>query len=149
MPSFAKLITWNFVEAAKLGAVELVADALKKLGIRVILEKAPTNIQGVYNEIGQLATATNHRTKAKKLVQKMQDQIAKTLSTNALGVTVDYSDVIIAAGRISGVDSINISKFNVSGAVGRKSFIKALDNQTINPGNIFIEAVSRKDFRIT
>ena len=56
-----------------------VADALKKLGIRVILEKAPTNIQGVYNEIGQLATATNHRTKAKKLVQKMQDQIAKTL----------------------------------------------------------------------
>lgn len=56
-----------------------IADALKKLGIKVILEKAPTNIQGVYNEIGQLATATNHRTKAKKLVQQMQDQIAKTL----------------------------------------------------------------------
>ena len=56
-----------------------VAEALKKLGIKVILEKAPTNIQGVYNEIGQLATATNHRTKAKKLVQKMQDQISKTL----------------------------------------------------------------------
>lgn len=56
-----------------------VASALEKLGIKVIMEKAPTNIQGVYNEIGQLATATNHRTKAKKLVQKMQDQISKAI----------------------------------------------------------------------
>lgn len=56
-----------------------VADALKKLGIKVIMEKAPTNIQGVYNQIGQLANATNHRTKAKKLVRKMQDQISKVL----------------------------------------------------------------------
>jgi iron complex transport system substrate-binding protein len=56
-----------------------VAAALEKLGIKVIMEKAPTNIQGVYNEIGQLATATNHRTKAKKLVQKMQDQISKVI----------------------------------------------------------------------
>ena len=76
-------------------------------------------------------------------------EISKLLSTNALGPTIDYSDVISAGTRVSGVDSINISRFNVSGKSGRKSFIKALENQTINPGNIFLEAVSRKDFRIS
>lgn len=83
------------------------------------------------------------------IIQNVTNEISKILSTNLLGVTVDYSDIIIAAGRVSGVDSINISSFNVSGSTGRKSFIKALDNQTINPGNIFLEAISRKDFRIS
>lgn len=83
------------------------------------------------------------------IIQNVTNEISKVLSTNLLGVTVDYSDIIIAAGRVSGVDSINISSFNVSGSTGRKSFIKALDNQTINPGNIFLEAISRKDFRIS
>lgn len=56
-----------------------VKAALEKLGVKVIVEKAPTNIQGVYNEIAQLANATNHRKTAKKLVQKMQDKVAKAL----------------------------------------------------------------------
>ena len=83
------------------------------------------------------------------ILQNVSDEISKLLSTNALGPTIDYSDVISAGTRVSGVDSINISQFNVSGKSGRKSFIKALENQTINPGNIFLEAVSRKDFRIS
>jgi hypothetical protein len=66
-----------------------------------------------------------------------------------LGPTIDYSDVIAAVVGINGIDSVNISLFNVSGEVGRKSFIKALDNQTINPGTITLEAVSRKNFRIS
>jgi hypothetical protein len=98
---------------------------------------------------GQILVNEDQQNNADYIIQNVVDQISKILSTNSLGVTVDYSDIIIAAGRISGVDSINISKFNVSGSTGRKSFIKALDNQTINPGNIFLEAVSRKDFKIT
>ena len=66
-----------------------------------------------------------------------------------MGPTIDYSDVIAAVVGINGIDSVNISLFNVSGEVGRKSFIKALDNQTINPGTITLEAVSRKNFRIS
>jgi uncharacterized phage protein gp47/JayE len=83
------------------------------------------------------------------ITQNAADEISRVLSTNTLGSTVDYSDIISAVSRVSGVDSINISLFNVSGSTGRKSFIKALDNQTINPGNIFLEAVARKDFKIS
>ena len=82
-------------------------------------------------------------------MQDAADQISKMLSTIILGPTIDYSDIISAAAKVSGVDSVNISLFNVSGSTGRKSFIRALDNQTINPGNIFLEAISRKDFRIS
>ena len=46
------------------------------------------------------------------------------------------------------VDSVNISLFNESENTGRKAFIKALDNQTISPGTIIFEAISRNKFRI-
>ena len=98
---------------------------------------------------GQILINDNQIQNTDFIVQNAADEISKALSTNVLGATVDYSDIISAAARVSGVDSVNISLFNVSGTTGRKSFIRALDNQTINPGNIFLEAVSRKDFRIS
>jgi hypothetical protein len=98
---------------------------------------------------GQILINDNQLQNSDFIVQNAADEISKILSTNILGPTVDYSDIISAAARVSGVDSVNISLFNVSGSTGRKSFIRALDNQTINPGNIFLEAVSRKDFRIS
>jgi len=98
---------------------------------------------------GQILVNDNQLQNTDFIVQNAADQISKILSTNILGATVDYSDLISAAAKVSGVDSVNISLFNISGSTGRKSFIRALDNQTINPGNIFLEAVSRKDFRIS
>ena len=98
---------------------------------------------------GQILINDNQLQNADFIVQDAADQISKMLSTNILGPTIDYSDIISAAAKVSGVDSVNISLFNVSGSTGRKSFIRALDNQTINPGNIFLEAISRKDFRIS
>ena len=98
---------------------------------------------------GQILINDNQLQNTDFIVQNAADEISKALSSNALGITIDYSDIIMAAGKVSGVDSINISGFNVSGSTGRKSFIKALDNQTINPGTITLEAVARKDFRIS
>ena len=98
---------------------------------------------------GQILINDNQIQNTEFIVQNAADEISKALSTNILGPTVDYSDIISAVARVSGVDSVNISLFNISGSTGRKSFIRALDNQTINPGNIFLEAVSRKDFRIS
>jgi len=98
---------------------------------------------------GQILINDNQIQNTDFIVQNAADEISKALSTNILGPTVDYSDIISAAAKVSGVDSVNISLFNISGSTGRKSFIRALDNQTINPGNIFLEAVSRKDFRIS
>jgi len=98
---------------------------------------------------GQILINDNQIQNTDFIVQNAADEISKALSTNVLGATVDYSDIISAAARVSGVDSVNILLFNISETTGRKSFIRALDNQTINPGNIFLEAVSRKDFRIS
>ena len=83
------------------------------------------------------------------ILENASNAIASALSTNILGPTVDYADIISTVMGVDGVDSVNISLFNISGNNGRKSYIKALDNQTINPGNITLEAVSRKNFRLT
>lgn len=116
----------------------IAADVLVKEAAEILVDVS-----------GQILINDSQLQNADFIVQNAADEISKVLSTNALGVTVDYSDIIMAAGKVSGVDSINISGFNISGSTGRKSFIKALDNQTINPGTISLEAVARKDFRIS
>ena len=98
---------------------------------------------------GQILVTESQSQNTDFILQNASNEISKTLSTNALGGIIDYSDIISAVSRVDGVDSINISLFNTSGNIGRKSFIKALDNQTINPGNIFLEAIARKDFKIS
>jgi len=98
---------------------------------------------------GQILINDNQSQNTNFIIQNAADEISRLLSTGSLGATIDYSDIISVVSRVSGVDSVNISLFNISGNTGRKSFIRALDNQTINPGNIFLEAVTRKDFRIS
>jgi hypothetical protein len=98
---------------------------------------------------GQILISDNQIQNTDFILQNATDEISNLLSTNSLGSTIDYSDIISVVSRVSGVDSVNISLFNISGNTGRKSFIRALDNQTINPGNIFLEAVMRKDFKIS
>lgn len=98
---------------------------------------------------GQILINDNQTQNTDFILQNATDEISKLLSTNSLGPTVDYSDIISVVSRVSGVDSVNISLFNISGNTGRKSFIRALDNQTINPGNIFLEAITRKDFKLS
>jgi phage-related baseplate assembly protein len=83
------------------------------------------------------------------IIENAQNAIANLLNTATLGSIIDYSDVISVATGVTGVDSINISLFNETGSVGRRSFIKALDNQNITAGTISLRSVSRKDFRIT
>lgn len=83
------------------------------------------------------------------MVQNVSNAIANLLNSGTLGSTIDYSDIINAATSVPGVDSFNLSLFNESGKPGRRSSIKALDNQSIIAGEILITPVSRKDFRIT
>lgn len=121
-------------------------ESVRPIAADVLIKEAAEILVDV---TGQILINDNQIQNTDFIIQNAADEISKILSTNSLGPTIDYSDIITAVGRASGVDSINISGFNVSGSTGRKSFIRALDNQTINPGNIFLEAVSRKDFRIS
>lgn len=82
------------------------------------------------------------------VLENVINQINTLLNTNTLSPIIDYSDVISVATTVEGVDSVNINKFCLSGETGKRSYIKALDNQTISPGVINIEIVSRKNFRI-
>lgn len=85
---------------------------------------------------------------ADRITDAVINAVTNLLSTARLGPTIDYSDIVSVAAAQNGVDSVNISMFNESGKTGRKAFIKALDNQTISPGDIVFEAVSRSKFRI-
>lgn len=84
-----------------------------------------------------------------QIVENVVSAVVNLLNTGTLGSIIDYSDIINVATSVTGVDSINISLFNETEMTGRKTFIKALDNQTISAGNVTFESVSRQDFRIT
>jgi hypothetical protein len=84
-----------------------------------------------------------------QIIENVVSAVVNLLNTGTLGSIIDYSDIINVATSVTGVDSINISLFNETEMTGRKTFIKALDNQTISAGNVTFESVSRQDFRIT
>jgi uncharacterized phage protein gp47/JayE len=83
------------------------------------------------------------------VLENVSNAVVNLLNSSTLGSTVDYSDIINAATSVTGVDSVNISLFNESGETGRRSFVKALDNQSIAAGEVSFVSIARKDFRIT
>ena len=98
---------------------------------------------------GQILVNEDSVNNSATTIENVSSQITNLLNTSRLGSTVDYSDIVSAATSVNGVDSINISKFNVSGESGKKSFIKSLDNQTISAGTILFKSVTRENFRLT
>jgi hypothetical protein len=98
---------------------------------------------------GEILINENVNTSSNTILENVSNAVVNLLNSGSLGGTVDYSDVISVAAAIPGVDSINISLFNYSGEIGRRTFIKALDNQAISAGNVSFRAVSRQNFRIS
>jgi cobalamin transport system substrate-binding protein len=56
-----------------------VVEGLRKLGIRVLLQPAATNLAGTYAEIRQLGSVTGHPRNAAALVKRMQKSITKII----------------------------------------------------------------------
>lgn len=98
---------------------------------------------------GEILVNSNAESSSDTILEDVTNAVTNLLNTSTLGSIIDYSDVISVATAVNGVDSINISLFNETGEVGRRSFIKALDNQHITAGIVTFEAVSRQNFRIT
>jgi cobalamin transport system substrate-binding protein len=59
-----------------------VVDGLKRLGIRTLLQPAPTNLAGAYAEIRQLGNVTGHATKAAAVVKRMKSRIARIVKSS-------------------------------------------------------------------
>ncbi len=53
-----------------------VIEGLKRLGIRVVLQAAPKELNGAYGEIRQLGALTGHKKNAARLVARMKARIA-------------------------------------------------------------------------
>jgi iron complex transport system substrate-binding protein len=56
-----------------------IVGALQKLGLTVLLEPAPDNAAGAYDEIRQLGRATGHVAQATKVVGSMQKQLTRLI----------------------------------------------------------------------
>lgn len=53
--------------------------SLEKLGIKVLLQDAPSNLAGTYGQIDQLGAATGHVSSAEALVARMRREISSAL----------------------------------------------------------------------
>jgi len=60
-----------------------VVPALRRLGIRVLLQRAARTFADVYGQIGQLGSATGHREQAATLVTRMKSRIAALVARGA------------------------------------------------------------------
>jgi len=98
---------------------------------------------------GEIVVDEDFESDKDSVVENVNNAISNLLNLGTLGGLIDYSDVIQVATGVSGVDSVNVASFNISGETGRRSFVKALDNQTISPGLVSFKSVSRKNFRIS
>jgi iron complex transport system substrate-binding protein len=58
-----------------------VVAGLRKLGIRVLLQPAATNLAGAYAQIAQLGAITGHKRNAAGVVARMKTAIAKTVKS--------------------------------------------------------------------
>ena len=97
---------------------------------------------------GTILINDNFLLESENIKQNAITALTSALNTNSLGSKIDYSDIISVVAGIRGVDSVNISIFNKSGLSGRKAFIQSLENQTIIPGTISLEVVSKDKFKI-
>jgi len=97
---------------------------------------------------GTVLINENALSESSRIIDAAINAVTSLLNTARLGAVIDYSDIVSVVAAQNGIDSVNISLFNESGKTGRKAFVKTLDNQTISPGNISFEAVSRSKFRI-
>ena len=116
----------------------ITADVLVKEAAEIMVDVQAT-----------IVVSENFTDESETIKENAIDQVANLLSTNVLGGTIDYSDIMRAITNVTGVESADVGLFNIIGSIGRRNYIKALDNQSISPNLIDISVVTRKDFRIS
>jgi iron complex transport system substrate-binding protein len=62
-----------------------LVDGLEKLNIDVLIQEAPANLDGAYDEIEELGDLTGHQQQAHAVVTRMRDQIAALVDQASAG----------------------------------------------------------------
>lgn len=120
-------------------------EAVRPITADILVKEAETLPVDV---IGDVVINEDLIEDARTIIENVVSAVTNLLNTNALGQIIDYSDVLSVASSIDGVDSLNISLFNISGENGRKSFVKSLDNQAIVAGQVIFNIVDRRKLRV-
>jgi len=110
----------------------ITADVLVKAAEKVELDvEAYVVVSSAYTE------------NSSTVQQDVADNITATLSANALGTTLDTSDIIDGAYNVDGVDRIRITRFNETNVSGTKISITAQNNQYLAPGTVTVTIEER------
>ena len=145
-PKEGERITVQYNINNLIGDVTAKIESVRPITADVLVKEAEVLVVDVE---GSLLINEDSINDSEAIVQDVINSVTGLVNTLSLGSTIDYSDIISSAAGISGVDSVDISLFNISGEFGRRTFIKSLDNQVISPGNISFTAVTREQFRIS
>jgi len=110
----------------------ITADVLVKAAEKVELDvEAYVIVSSAYSE------------NSSTVQQDVADNITATLSANALGTTLDSSDIIDGVYNVDGVDRVRIIRFNKHNVTGTKLSITAQKNQYLAPGTVAVTIEER------
>lgn len=106
-----------------------------------VLVKAST---AVLADVTMYIVVTDSYTNSPDIVrQNVQDEVTSELNPQELGTTVDQSDLINAAGRVTGLDRARIIYFNETNETGSVLSITAEKNKYIKANNVVIQVETR------
>ena len=145
-PKEGERITVQYNINKLVGDATVAIESVRPITADVLVKEAEVLLVDV---AGTLLINDDAIDSADTIVQDVISVVTNMLNTLILSSVIDYSDIISAAAGVTGVDSVDISLFNISGESGRKSFVKSLDNQTISPGSVLFSAITREQFRVS
>lgn len=145
-PKEGERITVRYNTNALIADVTRAIEEVRTITADVLVKEAT---ELAVDAEGEILINENAEESKEQIIENVISAVSNLLNTGILGSTINYSDIINTATSVTGVRSANITLFNLSGQTGRRSFVTALENQTIVAGNINFISVSSKNFKIT
>lgn len=106
-----------------------------------VLVKGATKVE--LDVTAYIVVTTSFSDRETTVRQDVADNITATLSADALGTTLDSSDIVNNAYNIEGVDRIRIIRFNKINVNGTKLGITAQKNEFLAPGTVIVTVEDR------
>jgi hypothetical protein len=145
-PKEGERITISYNTNVVMSNATMAVERVRPITADVLVKEAQELKVNVY---GTVVINDNSLNNSNTIVENVSNAVVGLMTSGSLGDVVDLSDITSVVSSTDGVDSVDIYLFNEDGETGRRSFVRALDNQTISAGTVSFEAVSRQNFRIT
>ena len=134
-PKNNERITINF-EYNKLISDATQAVELKRPITADVLVKEASKVE--VDVSVSIVVTTAYKNSKETVKQDVSDNVSTALSASQLGTIVDASDIVNSIYNVSGVDRVNVTRFNKHGVSGTKLSVVAEKNEYIAPGDIAV-----------